>query len=566
MSSPATMNPSPKKRVRFNDTPEYAPAKEEGELAGQGGASKRSKIDPMEALEGEIMGTLCLAEGADAAACAASRRAARRRHLMEGFDDEEGVEGAEADYEDPEEMFNDAGVPFEPFHLKREREEGYFDEAGNYVEYKTDEVEDAWADELANVEVDEEWLARVMAGPGRHTADALAAGEQPDMAPDQIAAQKRKLVDLLLPGENVLQALRRLAAVRQPAAGAADGRASPTAADPLARHPRALAGQGPMPPVVRDKFEQLTGLSSLLMEQGIYGVHSMSREALERSMLREELAEQQSQQSQQAQQGQQGPPGPTAQDTQQQSREEGGPQAEQLNGQSPAKAAGEGGGSGGEAAGAGQALAERLLAAAAPAASNGQNGSAANGHSGGGAAAPAAPAPVDADQDIFAEEEAPAAAAAPPAPENAAAPADDGARGQLPAQQHQPAKGEPAALEPAGVERDGSGDVAMQDSQQPAAQAAAAPAGQPEAAAGAAQPHAGAAAAPVTEGAQQPQQQPQQQPPAELEGFTQDPDSGWLYNSALGMYYDPERQLFGEAASGHWYSYDAASGQYTLAS
>lgn len=54
MSSPATdrMSKSPKKRVRFNDTPEYAPPKDEGELAGQG-EPKRSKIDPMEALEGQ---------------------------------------------------------------------------------------------------------------------------------------------------------------------------------------------------------------------------------------------------------------------------------------------------------------------------------------------------------------------------------------------------------------------------------------------------------------------------------------------------------------------------------
>jgi hypothetical protein len=27
-----------------------------------------------------------------------------------------------------QELFNDAGLPFEPFHLKREREEGFFDE------------------------------------------------------------------------------------------------------------------------------------------------------------------------------------------------------------------------------------------------------------------------------------------------------------------------------------------------------------------------------------------------------------------------------------------------------
>lgn len=36
--------------------------------------------------------------------------------------------------------------------------------------------------------------------------------------------------------------------------------------------------------------------------------------------------------------------------------------------------------------------------------------------------------------------------------------------------------------------------------------------------------------------------------------------------SALGMYFDPQRQLFGEAASGRWYAYDAGTGEYTLAS
>ncbi|KAL4445882.1 hypothetical protein ABPG77_009081 [Micractinium sp. CCAP 211/92] len=551
------MSKSPKKRVRFNDTPEYAPPKEQGELAGQS-SPKRLKVDPMEALEGEIMGTLCLAEGADAAACAASRRAARRQHLMDGFDDEDGIEGAEADYEDPEEMFNDGGIPFEPFHLKREREEGYFDEAGSYVEYKNDEVEDAWADELANVEVDGEWLARVMAGPGRQAAEALAAGEEPDMGADQVAAHKRKLVDLLLPGENVLQALRRLAAVRQPAAASADGRASPTAADPLARHPRALASQGAMPPVVRDKFEQLTGLSSVLMEQGVYGVHSMSREALERSILGEELAEQAGPQAQQGQAG-----GQVRGQAQGSEDEEGGPgdgqpQAGAPNGQPAGAAAARAAGAGGEAADAGQALAERLLAAAVPAAlSNGKSGTGVNGSGGGIAPAAAAAAPVDAEQDIFAEDDAPAAA--PPAEPGSTPPPAGGARaGQPPAQQQaqqqEPAGNAPVgALEPAGVERDGSGDIAMQDSQQ-------APAGGAPVAA--AQQHAGSAAA--LNGSQQ--QQQQQQPPSELEGFVRDLDSGWLYNSELGMYYDPQRQLFGEAASGRWYSFDASTGQYTLAS
>lgn len=44
----------------------------------------------------------------------------------------------------------------------------------------------------ADVEVDGEWLARVMAGPGRQAAEALAAGEEPDMGADQVAAHKRK--------------------------------------------------------------------------------------------------------------------------------------------------------------------------------------------------------------------------------------------------------------------------------------------------------------------------------------------------------------------------------------
>lgn len=34
-----------------------------------------------------------------------------------------------------EETFEDDGIPLEPFNLSKEREEGYFDAAGNYVEY-----------------------------------------------------------------------------------------------------------------------------------------------------------------------------------------------------------------------------------------------------------------------------------------------------------------------------------------------------------------------------------------------------------------------------------------------
>lgn len=45
-------------------------------------------------------------------------------------------------------LFNDAGIPIEPFHFRKEREEGYFDEDGNYIEHRLDNANDAWLDSL----------------------------------------------------------------------------------------------------------------------------------------------------------------------------------------------------------------------------------------------------------------------------------------------------------------------------------------------------------------------------------------------------------------------------------
>lgn len=54
------------------------------------------------------------------------------------------------DLVDVEEMLEqpeDEGVQLEPFNLAKEREEGHFDEGGNYVEHKEEEdasLQDAW--------------------------------------------------------------------------------------------------------------------------------------------------------------------------------------------------------------------------------------------------------------------------------------------------------------------------------------------------------------------------------------------------------------------------------------
>ncbi len=51
--------------------------------------------------------------------------------------------------------YNEHGVaiPLEPFNLSREREEGYFDADGSYIEYRLDEMKDAWLEGLADVRV-----------------------------------------------------------------------------------------------------------------------------------------------------------------------------------------------------------------------------------------------------------------------------------------------------------------------------------------------------------------------------------------------------------------------------
>jgi len=51
-------------------------------------------------------------------------------------------------------LFNDAGIPIEPFHLRRERAEGYFDADGNYIEYVgLESADDAWLESLQVIAV-----------------------------------------------------------------------------------------------------------------------------------------------------------------------------------------------------------------------------------------------------------------------------------------------------------------------------------------------------------------------------------------------------------------------------
>ncbi|NP_001143950.1 uncharacterized protein LOC100276763 [Zea mays] len=183
----------------------------------------------------------------------AAERRARQRHvqLKEGDDAKGGaaeVKGFEVRYNDSV-NFVDDGIRIEPFNLEREREEGYFDENGNFVEYaRGNEIKDAWLD---SVEVDPTYAAKVQ-NKGKEKVD-----EFEDLSSDDIGRLKRQIANLLEPGETIMQALKRLKG---------------TSTDK----------RGKMAEGTKRIFDELTEAAMKLMENGDYNVYSDDRETFER--------------------------------------------------------------------------------------------------------------------------------------------------------------------------------------------------------------------------------------------------------------------------------------------
>ncbi|GAA0154778.1 RNA splicing factor [Lithospermum erythrorhizon] len=141
---------------------------------------------------------------------AAKERVMRRNQITAELLDEENsdvlddISRAELlDYKDNE-TFVDDDIQLEPFNLAKEREEGYFDADGNYVEYvRENEVKDAWLD---SVEVKQQFSGKRPISSSELHED----NESPDLSSEEIAKIKRRIADVLEPGETVLRALKRL--------------------------------------------------------------------------------------------------------------------------------------------------------------------------------------------------------------------------------------------------------------------------------------------------------------------------------------------------------------------
>ncbi|KAF9690160.1 hypothetical protein SADUNF_Sadunf01G0166900 [Salix dunnii] len=134
-------------------------------------------------------------------------------------------------YSQENENFVEDGILIEPFNLEKEKEEGYFDAEGNFVEYiiqneikvkRTrlhsflrpqkhcfqsvwmDSLQDAWMD---SIQVDPRYTGKnSMVRINEHDDK----DDVPELSSNEIGAMKKRIANLLEPGETVLQALRRL--------------------------------------------------------------------------------------------------------------------------------------------------------------------------------------------------------------------------------------------------------------------------------------------------------------------------------------------------------------------
>ncbi|XP_042399319.1 CD2 antigen cytoplasmic tail-binding protein 2 homolog isoform X1 [Zingiber officinale] len=180
---------------------------------------------------------------------ASKKRAKLRNKMREDAvlgDQVDGFSG-EVQYEDNT-NFEDDGIQIEPFNLKEEREEGYFDDNGNFVEYaKQNEIKDAWLDSF---EVDAK-----LAGKFKPKESAEEAYD--DLSSDDFGKIKRRIANALQPGETIIQALKRLKG---------------SSTDKKAK----------MLETTKQIFDQLTEDAMKLMENGEYNVYYEDQETFVR--------------------------------------------------------------------------------------------------------------------------------------------------------------------------------------------------------------------------------------------------------------------------------------------
>ncbi|CAK9151663.1 unnamed protein product [Ilex paraguariensis] len=158
------------------------------------------------------------------------------REENRGMTDE--ITRAEVQYDDDDTFVQD-GIRIEPFNLTEEREEGYFDDSGNFVEFMCDsEIDEAMDTE-------------------RNSTRTKSEDETPDLPSEDSGKIKKRIADVLETGETVLQALKRLK-------GNSNNR------------------KEKMSPETKILFDQLTEDAMKLMENGDCNVYDYKQEIFQR--------------------------------------------------------------------------------------------------------------------------------------------------------------------------------------------------------------------------------------------------------------------------------------------
>ncbi|KAI3941115.1 hypothetical protein MKX01_001543 [Papaver californicum] len=187
---------------------------------------------------------------------AAHERAKRRIQMIDDLisgEEPNAIDKAEVRTYKENANFEEDGTVIEPFNLEQEKEEGYFDDNGNFVHYATDKgIKDAWLD---SVDAESNFARKSFA---EESFNKVKDDEESDeLSSDDVGKIKRRIADLLEPEETVLQALKRLK-------GTSNGK------------------KEKMPEQVKLIFDQLTEDSMKLMDNGDYDVYNEKKEAFER--------------------------------------------------------------------------------------------------------------------------------------------------------------------------------------------------------------------------------------------------------------------------------------------
>ncbi|PSC74352.1 CD2 antigen cytoplasmic tail-binding 2 [Micractinium conductrix] len=204
-----------------------------------------------------------------------TKRAAKRKGAVDDTDLVEDVEGIEEDLEQEEED----GIKLEAFNLKEERQKGYFDDSGNYVERDDEDAKedakDAWLQSDEAKVVSEEVRRKIEAAQQKAAAEEAAG----PLSATQIARLQLQASEAMQAGESVAAALKRLGGhSRRPTKhsrrGGDDGAGSEGSVQQQQQDAAAAEA-------AKAQFQRLTEAAMKLMDAGENDVYSQTKDYFE---------------------------------------------------------------------------------------------------------------------------------------------------------------------------------------------------------------------------------------------------------------------------------------------